>query len=75
VNLFDNNRKITNFYECFFCCPCEGESPYTVIDGKKWHLYERVDNPDYFVAPVNFENCFEACYNFKDFDQIPDAWK
>jgi hypothetical protein len=45
-----------------------------VIDGKKWHLYERAGNPDHFVAPVNYENCFGGS-SFIDMDQIPDSWK
>ena len=75
VSLFDNNRRITDFKNCFYeCLSIDMESPYTVINGKKWHLYERAGNPDYFVAPVNYYACFRSS-TFTDMDQIPDSWK
>ena len=75
VSLFDNNRRITDFKYCFYeCLSIDMESPYTVINGKKWHLYERAGNPDLFVAPVNYYACFRSS-TFTDMDQIPDAWK
>ena len=75
VSLFDNNRKVTIFGGCFGWCYCviDGESPYTVIDGKKVHLYERVDNPDYFVTPINYSYCF-CTTQFSDEMKIPNNW-
>ena len=75
VSLFDNNRKVTSFEYTFIDCNMvSGESPYTVINGVKYHLYERADNPDEFVAPMSFSYCF-AGTNFSDQEQMPDSWK
>lgn len=75
VSIFDNNRKVTNFYFAFYFCPSVvGESPYTIINGVKYHLYERVDNPDEFVAPISYRCCFQGAY-FSDLDQMPEGWK
>lgn len=75
VSLFDNNRKATDFSGTFSSCDSvSGESPYTVINGEKYHLYERADNPDEFVAPISFFACF-ADTNFSDREQMPNSWK
>lgn len=53
--LFDNNRNVTDFGLTFlWCWKINCESPYSIIDGKKVHLYERKDYPDYFVAPISY---------------------
>ena len=73
TGLFDNNRKVTDFARCFSSfrnLSCE--SPYTVIDGAKVHLYERENYPDYFVAPTSYSGCFESgSYT----DEIPSSWR
>lgn len=75
VSIFDNNRRVTNFGSTFMACyKINGESPYTVINGVKYHLYERADNLDEFVAPISFGGCFNGA-DFSDRDQIPDGWK
>ena len=73
VSLFDNNRKVTDFM-CTFsgCYMVVGESPYTVINGVKYHLYERADNPDEFIAPTSFGACFSS---FSDYGQMPSEWR
>ena len=59
AGLFNNNRKVTDFsYLFYYCENLSGESPYTVIDGVKVHLYERVNYPEYFEAP-NLNRCFQ----------------
>ncbi len=74
VSLFDNNRRVTNFrYTFYLSYNLNGESPYTVINGVKYHLYERVDNPDEFVAPISFIGCFGGT-TFSDRDQMTDGW-
>lgn len=76
VNLFDNNRRVSNFETTFMgCSKLTGESPYTVINGIKYHIYERYLNPDYFASPLLFGGCFSGCEGFSDFPDIPDNWK
>ena len=76
AGLFDNNRRVTRFPGCFESCyNLTGESPYTMIDGKKVHLYERFDYPDYFVTPVESEACFRECHGLTDLDSIPEHWR
>lgn len=77
VNVFDNNRKIRTFQEVFIFCRIDGESPYTIINGKKIHLYERYLEPDYFAGIVNTHS-YNRSYtsnNFTDKDNIPVNWK
>jgi len=76
TNLFDKLRKVTNFERTFAGCDnLFGESPYTVVDGRKVHFYERVDYPDYFVSPRDSEMCFENCWHLTDWDNIPYDWR
>ena len=80
AGLFDNNRKVTDFGSRFYglfhnCSALTGESPYTVIDGQKVHLYERANYPEHFTAPSNVHNTFRECYNLTDYNQIPSNWK
>ena len=75
-SIFDNNRRITSLSSLFRNCHfLQGESPYTEIDGVKWHLYERADNPDQFVAPLDFTYAFSGCNNLSDYNAIPQQWK
>ena len=76
VSIFDNNRMVTDF-NCTFehCYNLTGESPYTEIDGVKYHLYERVNAPDYFKAPTSYYGCFGGCRHLTDMDSIPSDWK
>lgn len=46
-----------------------GESPYTEIDGTKYHLYERYLNPDRFIAPTSYTSCFTYT-KLTDIDEI-----
>ena len=75
VNLLDHNRKIYEFEGAFGSCNLTGESPYTIISGKKIHLYERADYPDYFHAPTSYRHCFYGCTKLTDYASIPSAWK
>lgn len=75
VSIFNNNRKVTDFQYTFDCCyDVTGESPYTVINGVKYHLYERVDNPDEFVSPISYSGCFSST-GFSDNNQMPKGWR
>ena len=74
--LFDNNRKVTSFNSTFSSCnSLRGESPYTVIDEVKYHLYERYKNSDHFIVPENYSYCFAGCSGFDDYGYIPSYWK
>ena len=76
AKLFDNNRKVIDFDFTFNgCTALTGESPYTMIDGQKVHLYERADYPEHFTAPTDFWKCFENCTGLTDYIQIPSNWK
>ena len=76
VGLFDNQRKVLDF-ECMFndCKMISSESPYTIIEGEKVHLYERSNYPDYFVNPTDYGDCFGVCNNLVDYKSIPTTWK
>ncbi len=75
VSLFDNNRKVTSFGSTFgWCSNLRGESPYTIINGVKYHLYERANNPDLFVDPGSSTGCFYLTA-FSDSAQMPSSWR
>ena len=71
--IFDNNRRITNFHKTFYDCGnVSGESPFTIIDGVKYHLYERHLCIDQFVRPESYEQCFRYG-NYSDIEEINKA--
>jgi hypothetical protein len=70
VGIFDYNRMVISFEQAFSMCNnLTGESPYTLIDGVKYHLYERHKNPDEFVAPSG-HSCFRECTRLSDYTKI-----
>lgn len=76
AGLFDGNRKVINFDTAFYACASlNSESPYTIINGEKCHIYERINFTDYFTTPVVVGMCFTGCDNLSDFMNIPDSWK
>lgn len=59
VNIFDNNLNLASIFRAFFGCPkLYQESPYSIVNGKKYHLYERNELPDYFQAVINMGELF-----------------
>lgn len=75
TDLFDNNRLINRCYLSFYSCSAlQGESPYTEIDGVKYHLYDRSSNPIEFTMP-NGDGCFTGCRNLSDYDSMPEEWR
>lgn len=75
VNIFDKNRRIRVFNYCFNgCSKLTGESPYTIIDGIKYHLYEREKNAEQFVTPNSTTECFSGCTSLTDYSKIPSSW-
>ena len=74
-SLFDQNRKIIDFGKTFYRCNgLSGESPYTEVDGVKYHLYERHLLPDVFALPKITKQCFNGCKNLSDYAEIPSDW-
>lgn len=76
---FDNFKAATNINYMFDgCVSLSGESPYTVVNGVKYHLYERTaDNKDAsgFAALSYLQNAFRGCTKLSDYNQIPDICK
>lgn len=76
IGLFDDQRKVVNFqYAIAYCGKLVMESPFTIIDGKKVHFYERANYPDHFVTPKNFSDCFMNSLKLTDYSSIPTEWK
>lgn len=75
AGLFDSNRKVLDFGATFWDIRFEEsiESPYTVINGKKVHLYERIKYADHFITPTSTASCFSD--GWKDSNSIPIEWK
>ena len=76
VGLFDDQRKVVNFqYAIAYCGKLVMESPFTIIDGKKVHFYERANYPDHFVTPKIFSDCFIGSSKLTDYSSMPTEWK
>ena len=74
--LFDHQQRLMNFSWMFTNCnELRTESPWTLVDGEKVHLYERHLHPDIFVFPMYHDSCFGGCGNLTDYSEIPDSWK
>ncbi len=74
VSVFDDCVKVTNFGDTFSgCAALKGESPYTEIDGVKYHLYERGGN-DVFSAVKTTAGCFEGCTGLSDYSTIAESY-
>ena len=75
ASIFDKCKKVNNFTKTFFLCGnIENESPYTMIDNKKVHLYERNLYPELFTTPTAYENAFRTCAKLIDYNEIPYTW-
>ena len=53
----------------------KGESPYTVVEGKKVHLYERELYPELFEEPGLHFGVFEYCTGLTDYANMPSVWQ
>lgn len=74
VNVFDDCKKAYNFKECYNNLPAAtNESPYTVVNGQKIHLWERTPELG-FALPTQYDLCFTDSPNFADYANIPEAW-
>lgn len=75
ASLLDHQLKLTNCSWMFHACyNLRSESPWTLVDGKKVHLYERHQYPDLFVYPWKYQYCFNGCQYMPDYSQVPDFW-
>lgn len=89
VSLFDNNRKVRVFTSTFQSCnKVASESPYTIVESVKVHIYERQDYRQYFSNPSEHEGCFSGAPSalagpitswttplWADYSNIPQSWK
>lgn len=74
VNVFDDCKKAYSFKECYNNLPAAtNESPYTVVNGQKVHLWERTPELG-FALPIQYDFCFTDSPNFADYANIPEAW-
>ncbi len=74
VNVFDDCKKIYDFKEGLNNLPAAtNESPYTVVNGQKIHLWERTPELG-FALPTQYDLCFTDSPNFADYANIPEAW-
>ena len=71
AGLFDSNRAVKSFQATFRnCIRLSSETPYTTIEGKKVHLYERSKYPGQFIAPSTYEYCFSNCTELMDYEYM-----
>lgn len=79
AGLFDTVTRINYIDMCFSgCISLSGESPYTIIGDRKYHLYDRERGDDFPNAPVSssaHEACFAGCTGLADYNEIPSTWK
>lgn len=76
TSLFDNNKTVTSFTSTFDgCTSLTGESPYTIVNNTKVHLYEREYFPQSFSVPSSHYATFCGCTSLNDYTKIPDDWK
>ena len=74
VNVFDDCKKVQYFKESYNNLPAAtNESPYTVVNGRKIHLWERTAELG-FAVPTVYNNCFSDSPTFADYANIPETW-
>ena len=72
--LFDNCTKVTSFRSTFEgCSSIYNESPYTIIDGEKYHLYDRYKLPSHFAKPDG-KSCFKGCVSLLGYSSMDPYW-
>ncbi len=80
ASIFDGMREVVNIRFLFNgCTSLTGESPYTVHNGVKYHLYERTSaNSEVnggLKAITSHEAAFRDCTGLSDYSQIDGTWK
>lgn len=76
--LFDKALKASKFDYAFAgCTGLTGESPYTMYNGNKIHLYERKQyyNLGGFNNRITGTKCFNGCTGLSDYEDITTGWK
>ena len=74
VNVFDDCKNLYHFERAFSRLPAAtNESPYTVVNGRKIHLWERTAELG-FAVPTVYNNCFSDSPTFADYANIPETW-
>lgn len=74
VNVFDDCKNLYHFERAFSRLPAAtNESPYTVVNGRKIHLWERTAELG-FAVPTGYNNCFSDSPTFADYANIPETW-
>lgn len=78
ADIFDDCKNIRNVSRAFFgCSSLKGESPYTLVEGRKIHLYER-DGSGSLSAIEEYSECFGGCTGLDDYATISSdypEWK
>jgi len=75
AGLFDNNKKVTNFGKAFMGCKAlTGESPYSIVNDAKVHLYERTTALGFSNVSTKTD-CFDGCTGLSDYGDMPTTWK
>ena len=75
TGLFDHCTKVVEFYCCFQgCSNLTGETPYTMVDGKKVKLWDRSPENGFANATEKSLMCFSKCGKLSDYAEIPDEW-
>lgn len=73
-SVFDLAKRIIKFKNALALNPsATNESPYTVVNGQKIHLWERTVALG-FAVPTVYELCFTDSPNFADYANIPETW-
>ena len=75
AGLFDHCTAVESFHSCFkLCTSLTGETPYTMVNGKKVKLWER--SPENGFGKVyDTKFCFYKCAKLSDYAKIPRDWK
>lgn len=78
ADIFDDCKNIRNVSRAFFgCSSLKGESPYTLVEGRKIHLYER-DGSNSLSKIEEYSECFGGCTGLDDYATISSdypEWK
>ncbi len=83
VSVFDHNMAITTLPSLFEgCTSLRGESPYTEVDGVKYHLYQRTSENASVIGCSSITHstskvayAFRGCAGLTDYMSIPSLWK
>ena len=71
ANIFDDCKEVTNFSGTFKDCKALAcESPYTMVDDTKVHIYERQNYKWDFTKPTTFNECFANATLLTDYNTI-----